>query len=212
MDKVSIVIGTYNRYDLCLRAVNSALNQTYPNIEVILVDDNSNDVRYENFKNFNGIKYIKLDNNTSIPAGPRNVGIKESTGDWISFLDDDDFFLPNKIEEQMKLSKEYDFICCDAFANDINTIKYAKGIYIGVWECFNSNDTNLLDFEIINKHNLIINSSVLVKKQLLENINYITEDTNYRYVEDYITWKKLLETETKYCYFVDNPLVVYRMK
>jgi len=211
MDKVSVIIGTYERFEMCLRAVNSVLDQTYDNIEIIVVDDASQDPQYEYFKTLDNVKYIKRDKRSGLPAVPRNVGIKESTGQWIAFLDDDDYFLPNKIEKQMSFTSEYEFICTEAFANDPNGLKYSKGFYLDWWNIKNPSDTNNLDIVLLSGHNLIINSSVLVKKQLLENINYITEELEWKRREDYNTWLKLLESQTKYCYFIEEPLLVYTM-
>ena len=209
-DLVSIIIGTYERYDLVLRAIESALNQTYNNIEVIVVDDCSKDDRYKLLESRKDIIYLKTEKNSSLPAIPRNMGIIRSSGKWISFLDDDDYFVPSKIEDQMEYSNSYDFICSDAFYdNTLNS--YAKGLYLDYWNKINPEDTDLFDINLIKKHNLIINSSVLVKKEKLIEIGLLTTDVNFRRVEDYHTWLTLLSTNVNFCKFLDKKLLYYNM-
>lgn len=105
---VSVIIPTYKRPDTLDRAINSVLNQTYPNIEVIVVDDNNPDsegrtlteakmVRYECESR---VHYVKHSHNKNGSAA-RNTGARASKGEFIAFLDDDDEFLPEKIESQV---------------------------------------------------------------------------------------------------------------
>ncbi len=110
MDKVSIVIPTYKRVEELKRALLSAINQTYKNIEIIVVDDNSNNKEIrsqveELMKNYPNVKYIKNKENKG-GALSRNEGIKNATGKFISFLDDDDEIYKDKIEKQMNLYKK----------------------------------------------------------------------------------------------------------
>lgn len=108
--KVSIVIPTYKRSDTLLRAIDSCLNQDYRNIEIIIVDDNGEKSEYRNktkkviepyIEKF-GIKYIEHKVNKG-GAEARNTGINEAKGFFVSFLDDDDEMLPNKISKQVEL-------------------------------------------------------------------------------------------------------------
>ena len=103
--KVSIIIPFFNRISLVINSLNSALNQTHKNIEIILIDDGSNDSIDPLQKivkdNENIIKYIKEDKNKGA-AHARNIGIKNATGDYIAFLDSDDCFKEKKIEKQLQ--------------------------------------------------------------------------------------------------------------
>ncbi len=102
MIKISIVIPAYNA-ERCLReTVESALNQTCPAHEVLIVDDGSTDRTEEIARSFGDrIRYVKQANKGI--AGARNTAVKEATGDWIAFLDHDDLFLPDKLEKQIAL-------------------------------------------------------------------------------------------------------------
>lgn len=115
---VSVIIPTYKRAEYLKRAIESVLNQTYKNIEILVIDDNDPDSTYrreneimlkelvENKK----IIYIKHPRNMN-GAAARNTGIRKAQGKYITFLDDDDYFMKNRIEtivKQLKTNDEYD--------------------------------------------------------------------------------------------------------
>ena len=112
---VSVIIPTYNRPTKLVRAINSVINQTYQNIEIIVVDDNNPDTegRKETEKIMSKyalnskIKYIQHKYNKNGSAA-RNTGVKCSRGGYIAFLDDDDEFLPNKIKSQVNCLEKLD--------------------------------------------------------------------------------------------------------
>lgn len=101
--KVSIVIPTYNRSGFIKRAVESVLSQSWENVEVIIVDDNSPDDTERVVRSINDarVTYIKHDCNQGAPFA-RNTGLKESSGEFICFLDDDDYWRKDKVEKQLK--------------------------------------------------------------------------------------------------------------
>ena len=109
---VSVVIPTYKRTTTLKRAIDSVLAQTYKDIEIIVVDDNSEfkDIREENrklIKSYNNKKILFIENQKNLGGGlSRNEGIKKASGDYIAFLDDDDEFLPQKIEKQLSFYKK----------------------------------------------------------------------------------------------------------
>ena len=99
---VSVIIPTYNRRFMTLEALNSVLKQTYRNLEVIVVDDASTDSTpdIQNRIYDERFKYIRHPKNKGVSA-TRNTGIKESHGEYISFLDSDDIWFKKKLEIQM---------------------------------------------------------------------------------------------------------------
>jgi len=99
---VSVVIPTYNRAGLLSRAVESVLNQTYPNFELIVMDDCSTDGTESVVKGFQDyrIRYIRHKKNQGAPIA-RNNGIKAAKGEYIAFQDSDDEWLPTKLEKEV---------------------------------------------------------------------------------------------------------------
>lgn len=113
MNKVSVIIPTFKRPDKLDRAIESVLSQTYPNVEVIVVDDNNPDTegrklteaKMAPYADNPRVKYVKHDYNKNGSAA-RNTGARVSDGKYIAFLDDDDVFYPEKIEAQVKRLEE----------------------------------------------------------------------------------------------------------
>lgn len=121
--KVSVIIPTYKRETkYLLRAIKSIENQTYKNIEIVVVDDNISDSQYRK-ENIDFMKKYKDDQEVIYYLNPQNIGgalarnngIKMATGDFITFLDDDDEYLPQKIKKQIKLMLDED--CDMSFTN-----------------------------------------------------------------------------------------------
>ncbi len=125
--KVTIIIPVYNGENYVSEAIESALAQTYKNIEIIVVNDGSTDNTEKIIE-----KYIKKTNGGVSTA--LNEGIKNMTGDYLSWLSHDDLYLPNKIEEQIKFLfnlKEKDVILyCNSALIDANGKRYPKDIIL----------------------------------------------------------------------------------
>jgi glycosyltransferase involved in cell wall biosynthesis len=104
MSKISVIIPTYNRAHLLNRTIQSVLNQTFHDLEIIIVDDASTDGTEELIKNFNDsrILYFRHEKNKGGSA-TRNTGIKHASGEFVAFLDSDDEWLPEKLEKQMEI-------------------------------------------------------------------------------------------------------------
>jgi len=122
---VSVVIPTHNRETLVERAVRSALAQTYPRIEVVVIDDASSDGTVDRLSQFASIRVIRLERNLG-GAGARNVGIRETGGELVAFLDSDDEWLPNKTSRQVERfnsSNEIGAVYCQHFACDALTAR-----------------------------------------------------------------------------------------
>ncbi|MCX5701520.1 MAG: glycosyltransferase family 2 protein [Candidatus Omnitrophica bacterium] len=106
-DLVTVVIPTFNRSELLRRAVESCIKQNYRELEIIIVDDASCDNTQEVVNSFGDprIRYIRHERNSGLSAA-RNTGIRNANGEFIAFLDDDDEWLPSKIESQIKIFKQ----------------------------------------------------------------------------------------------------------
>ena len=119
MKTVSVIVPTYKRNKYIIRALESILSQDYPDIEIVVVDDNGrgNPDQIETEKalsvyiNDKKIKYVCNEQNVG-GALARNHGIQESTGEYITFLDDDDVYLPGKISIQVKAIEDNGWDLC----------------------------------------------------------------------------------------------------
>ncbi|WP_104494922.1 glycosyltransferase [Acinetobacter indicus] len=113
---VTVYIPTYNRVDLLKRAVESVRNQTYSNLEIIIVDDCSTDNTHAYLKEISGldqrIRYFIKEKNSGACVS-RNIAIENALGEYITGLDDDDYFLENRIEDfisNLKFLNCYQFL------------------------------------------------------------------------------------------------------
>lgn len=114
---ISVVIPTFRRPQLLLRAAKSVLNQTFTNIELIIVIDGQDSITRTAVSTLrdNRLRYVELSTNQGAPSA-RNRGVIEAYSDWIAFLDDDDEWYPTKLEEQLKAGRQitqgYPIIAC----------------------------------------------------------------------------------------------------
>lgn len=174
--KVSVIIPTYKRSDVLARAVNSVLKQTYNNIEIIVVDDNDPNSEYrketelvmQNFSKYKNIIYLKHSQNKNGSAA-RNSGIKMSTGNYIAFLDDDDEFLPNKIDLQVKRLEELD----NSWGATYTEYKQIENNF--VMRSKINKEGNLLIDALARNLMLGAGSNLLVRKEVIEDIGLFDE-------------------------------------
>jgi len=190
----SVIVPTYNHAHLINKCLDSIIAQTYNNFEVIVINNYSEDNTIEVIEAYNDhrIKLINFRNNGIIGAS-RNVGIKNSTGAWICFLDSDDWWYPNKLE-----------ICSD-FLDRYNLIYHDLEIYTIEGKALKSkiNSRNLkgdIFRDLIIHRNAISNSSVVVKKELLIKVGGISEERELIAVEDYDCWIRIAEIDNKFKY------------
>ena len=111
MPKVSVIIPTYNRAETLQRAIYSVLNQTYTNFELLVVDDGSTDDTKEVVTKINDSRICYIFQRNQERSVARNNGIRSSTGDYVSFLDSDDEYLPHKLEVQVPVLNENKDTC-----------------------------------------------------------------------------------------------------
>ncbi len=193
---ISVILPTYKRCQILTKAVNSVINQTYKNWELIIIDNNSNDGTEELIKNYynNKISFLKINNFGSI-AKSRNYGIKKSKGKYLAFLDSDDYWTKNKLE-----------ICLNFINNKVDLIYHDLEI-IGQKKSFFKN--NILNSRKLNKpifDDLLFNgnainlSSVIVRKNLLEQIGGMKETLEIATCEDYNTWLRVAKLTQNFIY------------
>lgn len=136
---ISVCIATHNRALLLPRAIRSVLGQTYRNLECIVVDDASTDNTSEIVKSFardERLIYIRHEENRHVSA-TRNTGIDHANGKFVAFLDDDDIWLPSKLETQvhliLRLPEKVGLVYCwmDRYDNKENLLREHHPMYRG---------------------------------------------------------------------------------
>lgn len=175
--KVSIIIPTYGRPDYLNRAINSVLKQDFKNIEIIVVDDNSNTEMHEATSKI----MLAYSTNTKVVyyhdyinrggALARNKGIELSSGEYITFLDDDDFYSPNKISEQvLHIEKNnLDVSVCDMFF-------IRDGKKLNISNCYARVDS-AIDFVLFGN---AYTPMIMAKKQSLKKVDFFTDTPRYQ--------------------------------
>tara|TARA_B110001450_G_C17620365_1_gene480941 strand:- start:760 stop:1539 length:780 start_codon:yes stop_codon:yes gene_type:complete len=200
MIKISVIVTTYNRPKLLKETLDSILNQTYVDFELIVVDNNSN---YDFFKLIESFKDSRIkayqNDNNGIIATNRNFGIKKAKGEYIAFCDDDDIWLHNKLELQIDriLKNKSDFISSNVLLFNSHTENIIS----------KTNFILPLNFNAFIKLNHVNTSTVITKKTTLLNFD---ESKDLVTIEDYSLWLKLYKNSYKFD-FINEPLVYYRL-
>ncbi len=176
---VSGIITTHNRADLLPRALDSVINQTYPNMEVVVVDDGSVDETpqvMQRYQKEHSIKYIRLEESHG-PGKARNKGIEEASGIFIAGLDDDDVWHEERISEMVEAySDDYAFVTSD------NEMVYPKKSV--VWK-----KKNKIDLDTLLYTNQVGNQILAKRDRLLEVGGF--DASLIAAVEDYDLWIRL---------------------
>ncbi len=201
---VSVVIPTYNRAALITRSIPSVLNQTFQNIEVIVVDDGSTDETADVVGGLHDarIKYIRLPSNTGAGAS-RNIGIHRSAGDFLAFQDSDDEWLPENLARHMSAFKgaspKLGVVYSDMLRiSEDGTVKYHPSPVVVPGRLINP------DTQFYQVFGLGI-QSVVLKRECLEAVGYFDEKLTA--FEDLELLNRLSE---RYDFFhIQEPLVRY---
>lgn len=194
---VSVIIPTYNRGRLILDSINSVLNQTYKNIELIVVDDCSTDDTEKTVKSIDDsrIKYIKLEKNSGACVA-RNKGIEISRGEFIAFNDSDDLWITTKLEKQLCFFKNYnaDIVICkmecrtpeNNFIHNFPNIEFDRKI----------------SYKDLLKYNSASTQTIFGKTDCFKEIIF---DATMPRLQD---WDEVLRLSQKYRIFYQNEILV----
>lgn len=192
MDKISIVVAVYNAEKYLRKCIDSLLDQTYKNIEVILVNDCSTDASLEVCKEYSSkYSYIRTINN-KINLGvsaTRNNGIEASTGEYICFVDSDDYVEPNYLETLYKYYLEYNTvpICGFVYHDEYNHCKPVEYKWSGgdelvsLGEAFRLNDelyltalwNKIFDNRAIKKYSIRFDPKISMGEDLRFSVEYL---------------------------------------
>ncbi len=206
MALVSIIIPTYNSSKFIYRTVESVLNQTYDNFELIIIDDASSDNTVSIIKEFikkdKRIRLIERDKNSGGPAKPTNEGLKKAKGDFIAFLDADDHWLPDKLKKQMEVlrsaNENVGAVVCMAllvFSDRYSAPQFSYPL-----------DGNVLKATLCAQ--FFFNFSILLmKKEVLDKVGFLDENFRLAADQDYFI---RISRNTSFI-FLSQELVKYSM-
>lgn len=207
---VSIIMPAYNAESFIGDAIISVINQTYSNWELIIVDDGSTDKTAEKMKSWlekeSRIQYFYQDNGKQGKA--RNLGISKAKGYYLAFLDADDFWMPEKLEIQIKEIQEnnVDLVFSDSY-RFVNQEVCDVSKRMNVKTAFFSGKKALQLFLEANRIPIL---TVLVKKEKVEAVGCFSESMDIQNAEDYHLWLKLLISNAVF-YSSDLVLAKYRL-
>lgn len=200
---VSTIITTHNRSTLLRIAIESVLDQTYHNIECVVVDDKSTDNTRDVCKDYPSVQYIYIPPEESKGGNyARNKGVLASKGKYVAFLDDDDYWLPEKTEKQVEIieNKGCDLVYCGRRLEIVSD----KGT-IFKDQIPQSNCTGDIRRKILQEI-FATTSCILVNRQKLLDIGMFDEEL--RFWQEYELEIRLAQLNSFHC--VCEPLVVYR--
>lgn len=231
MDKVSVIIPSFNRFNFLLNTIKSIKHQTYTNIEIIVVNDCSTEKEYYEYDwKGNDIFIIHLKENSkskfgfACPGGyQRNYGIEISSGKYIAFCDDDDFWFPKKIDLQINAMKKtgckmsstdglfgmgvydstkvYPKYNAEYYYNTLQNIYIHKGSNV-----LENGFPDIWNLDFLKIHNCMICSSVIIEKDIIDLVGYFIIS---RSADDYEYWLRALQhTNSVYvkdiCFYYDD--------
>jgi glycosyltransferase involved in cell wall biosynthesis len=183
MAEVSVIIPTYNRSQKVERAIRSVLDQSFGDVEIIVVDDGSTDDTYQCLDRLRpSITYIRELVNRGVSAA-RNRGIKSSLAPWIAFLDSDDYWLKDKLQVQMEfLRRNPGSVACQT-----EEIWIRRGRRVNPKRRHRKPSGDI--FEQSLELCLVSPSSVMVKRALFDEVGLF--DETFQAAEDYDLWLRI---------------------
>ena len=195
---VSVVIPCFNRIKTLFRSIDSVVNQTYKPSEIIIIDDGSTDGTRDFILNsYPNIKYFFQPKKGVSSA--RNKGIRESSSDWVAFLDSDDEWLPQKLEKQINQLGKHSEI----FISHTNEIWIRNGVRVNQMKKHQKYGGYIFDkcLDICR----ISPSSVLIHKRVLKDVGVF--DETLQVCEDYDLW---LRITSKYSVLFEKELLIVK--
>ena len=208
---VSVLMCTYNRESYLQRAIESVLNQTYQEIELVIVDDGSTDGTRQMMSTYQDerVKFLPLEYN-SFYCNAANRGLELCAGDYVAFMNSDDEWLPEKIEKQVKfMEKNPEYGACFTSVYLMNN----KGEDI-TDQCIGWKNLFATNYEtqkewlkhLFFKSNCLCHPSALVRKSVLEKVGGF--NLMYRQLADYDLWIRIVEQTP--IHVLQEPLIRFR--
>lgn len=195
---ITVVIPVYNAENYLKPTIESILNQTYKNVEIIAVDDGSSDLSVDIIQSFAGRVALIQQQNVG-PAAARNRGVAAAKGEWIAFLDADDLWESDKLEKQMQSIADCEWSYTD--------IRFMGGVNDGKRDSYFSEKLSGNIFINLISKNFISTSSVLIRRTVFNEVGGF--DVALRTIEDWDFWIRIARHYS--IAYVPLPLVRYRI-
>lgn len=203
---VSVVIPTYNHAGYLADAIQSVFSQTYTNWELFVIDNYSTDATDTVLAQFRSprMTVLKVHNNGSI-AVSRNIGYIQAHGEWVAFLDSDDYWTEDKLVE----SSKYFIPSVDLIYHNLKVLN--EMILSPTTEMIKSRKVKSpVFYDLLFKGNTVATSSVVVRKSMLDKIGGMCELPEMTGTEDYNTWLKISK-QTEGFKHIGKALGFYRL-
>ena len=172
---ISVIIPAYNSAGCVGRAIDSVLAQTYPVLEVLVVDDGSTDNTAQVVESYPvPVRLLRQPNGG--PAAARNHGAREAQGEWLALLDADDSWLPQKLERQASFTNK-------PMVGLVHSFREGN--------CESAAISGIVSFDRLWKRNCVTTSSVLLRKSAFEQVGGFDTDRVLIGVEDYHLWLRM---------------------
>lgn len=199
---VSIIMPAYNAEKYIEQAIQSVLQQTYTDWELIVIDDGSSDNTVTILSKLaeldSRIVFLQNEENRGV-SHTRNRAVLLAKGEWIAFLDSDDLWEPNKLEKQIALSNKYpNMVVCYTASSFIDDNGKPYGYVMPAVE--------KLTYNMLLRKNIMSCSSVMIRSSLMKEIKMPSDKLH----EDYFVWLTLLR-EHNIAYGINEPLLIYRL-
>lgn len=194
----------YNSVKYISESIQSVINQTFHDWELLVVDDCSTDGTGLIVKQFSKldprIRYLQTSFNSGSPGAPRNIALENAKGDYIAFLDSDDLWLPNKLEEQILYiqSTGHLFIYSNYEKISASGVRSSRVLKMKLHSSYKD----------ILKSNEIPCLTVMLEKSLISNLKFDVKRHDPR--DDYKMWLKILSTRCDYAYNTNKVHALYR--
>lgn len=207
---VSVIVTSYNRESYLKDNISSILNQSYSNLELIVVDDNSSFDFHSVIDSFDDERIIgfKNDNRGTIAIN-RNFGIEKSKGEYIAFCDDDDLWEKDKLELQVeKIQSGFDLVFTDIIYINGDDVFKPRSLKGNVAKFIYNVLPSVLSYTFLHFISWIPNSAVLLSRKALGTLRF-SEDVRFRASEDYELWLRILRNSKPY--YINQGLIKYRL-
>lgn len=204
---VSVIIPTYNRTSYLKLTIESILQQTFQEFEILVIDDGTpNDENEVVCLQFEKVKYIKISNSGG-PAKPRNIGIQNAKGKYLAFVDDDDLWVPEKLEKQVEiLENNPDFGLTHCYCGVIDAKGNLKEEIVGRPKDINSKSGDV-SMRMFGNWTIMM-PTPLMRAALVDEVGYFNEAISGTFADvDY--WVRC-SFFTKF-HYLDEMLVLYRL-